>query len=159
MKSHSAHRIPHTEPLIIKVCGITQVKNLEALTGLPIDWFGFIRYPQSKRFVDETDIIHQKLPQKKVGVFVDAPLEEVLEFIRSYPIDLVQLHGNESPDYCEQLRKSGLIIIKAFSVNDNFDFNSCDEYANVSDFFLFDTKGKMPGRQWSTIPVGSFRKI
>jgi len=92
---------------------------------------------------------------KKIGVFVDAEIDEVLEKVIKYNLHGVQLHGNESPEYCKKLRHSSetlkpvqgydLKIIKVFSIKDEFDFSVIKPYEEVCDYFLFDTKGKLPG--------------
>ena len=84
---------------------------------------------------------------KKVGVFVDASLEFVEEKINQLDLQAVQLHGKESPEYCNALRHaySNLEIIKVFSIKDEFNFEVLKPYEKVVDYFLFDTKGKLPG--------------
>lgn len=145
MDNPTPNRNPGTRHFIIKLCGITQSENLAALSALPIDWFGFICYPKSKRFVKNPTVLQQPIKQKKAAVFVGAPLEEVKEFTETNGVDMVQLHGHESVAYCEQLKDRGLVLIKAFSVHDNFDFNQCKEYETACDYFIFDTRGKLPG--------------
>ncbi|NEW78556.1 MAG: phosphoribosylanthranilate isomerase, partial [Gelidibacter sp.] len=87
---------------------------------------------------------------KKVGVFVNETIDEVLKKVVDYQLDCVQLHGNESIEYCQILRHSELVsesfeIIKAFSVDDEFDFSKINKYQRDCDYFLFDTKGKNHG--------------
>lgn len=137
----------------LKVCGM-KLNTLEVATLCP-DYLGFIFWEPSKRYFDGNI---PKLPAsiKKVGVFVDAPLEEIRKKVKEYSLQAVQLHGKESPEFCSDLKKStsdrskaleenSLEIIKVFSINDDFDFNNLAPYENVCDFFLFDTKGKLPG--------------
>ena len=108
------------------------------------DYMGFIFWEPSSRYF-EGDM--PQLPQsiKKVGVFVDAPLEVVLEKVSQYGLDAVQLHGKESSEYCSNLRYAELEIIKVFSIKDDFDFSVLKDYESVCDYFLFDTKGRLPG--------------
>ena len=110
---------------------------------------GFIFYPGSKRFVGGKieDKIHLVIPQsiKKVGVFVAESLENVLEIYSENKLDMVQLHGNEEPEYCARLKTLGIPVIKAFSVADDFDFEVLKPYLDYCDYFLFDTKGDLPG--------------
>lgn len=126
------------------------------------DYMGFIFWEPSSRYF-EGDM--PQLPQsiKKVGVFVDAPLEVVLEKVSQYRLDAVQLHGKESSEYCRNLRHAELVpasqknkfstpldltnleIIKVFSIKDDFDFSVLKDFESVCDYFLFDTKGKLPG--------------
>lgn len=129
----------------IKVCGITQQENLEALSALPIDWFGFIRYPLSKRHVKDLNLLETSIPQKKVVVFVDASAKEIMDFTKKNQVDYCQLHGGESPQTCQLLKANGVNVIKAFSVDEQFDFSLCQPFEEHCDYFLFDTKGKNPG--------------
>ena len=137
----------------LKVCGM-KLNTLEVATLDP-DYLGFIFWEPSKRYFDGNI---PKLPAsiKKVGVFVDAPLEEIRKKVKEYRLQAVQLHGKESPEFCSDLKKStsdrskaleenSLEIIKVFSIKDDFDFSNLAPYENVCDFFLFDTKGKLPG--------------
>lgn len=130
------------------------MNTLEVATLDP-DYLGFIFWEPSKRYFDGNI---PKLPAsiKKVGVFVDAPLEEIRKKVKEYSLQAVQLHGKESPEFCSDLKKStsnrskaleenSLEIIKVFSIKDDFDFSNLAPYENVCDFFLFDTKGKLPG--------------
>ena len=104
---------------------------------------GFIFYPQSPRYAglllepDTTTGIPASI--KKAGVFVNAEFEVILETIKKYSLDIVQLHGNESPDLCFRLKENGALVIKAFSIRDANTLNQYAEYVEVTDYFLFDT--------------------
>ena len=137
----------------LKVCGM-KLNTLEVATLDP-DYLGFIFWEPSKRYFEGTI---PRLPAsiKKVGVFVDAPLEAILKKVDTYDLQAVQLHGNESPEFCNDLKtinndrsktleESSIEIIKVFSIKDDFDFSILTPYENVCDYFLFDTKGKLPG--------------
>lgn len=118
------------------------------VAALP-DFLGFIFYSKSKRFVGfepSTEIL-AVIPDsvQKVGVFVDETPEKVMEIVASWKLDVVQLHGNESPEYCQQIKNSGMVVFKAFSVDEQFDFAAMKAYSGVCDYFLFDTKGQLPG--------------
>jgi phosphoribosylanthranilate isomerase len=69
----------------------------------------------------------------------------VLEICQNWKLDVAQLHGNESPQYCSQIKDSGITVFKAFSVDESFDFATLKAYSGVCDYFLFDTKGRLPG--------------
>ncbi len=128
----------------LKVCGMKYPDNIEHVAALQPDYLGFIFYEKSARhFKDEIP----KLPNtiKKTGVFVDAYFEEVIEKINTHHLQAVQLHGNESPEYCRKLISEDIQVIKVFSIKDNFDFSVLKPYESVCDYFLFDTKGKLPG--------------
>jgi len=152
----------------IKVCG--QKHNIKEVAEIQPDYLGFIFWEPSKRNFEGV------VPQlsdtiKKVGVFVDATIDNVLEKVEKYDLWGVQLHGNESPDYCKELQENflsfraesrkkkistnkevstpldqtALAMIKVFSIKDDFDFEQLKPYEDVCDFYLFDTKGKLPG--------------
>ena len=125
--------------LRIKVCGLRD--NLAEVAALQPDYIGIIFYRKSPRFVEE-DFVLPELPDsvKKVGVFVNAAMDYVLEKIERYGLDLVQLHGDESPEFCGELQKKGIGVIKAFPVDEAFDFSRLDAHVDSTDYFLFDTK-------------------
>lgn len=128
----------------LKVCGMRDTKNIEQLLQLNPDFVGFIFYEKSPRNVGEE--LDQELLKnfpsatKKVGVFVNAPLEFVKSKVAKFGLDYVQLHGDESVDYVAQLYAVGIGVIKVFSVGEEFDFSRLGQYNPFVDFFLFDTK-------------------
>ena len=130
--------------LKIKVCGMKYQANIKALAALEPDFMGFIFYPPSKRFIgvefEKQDIEHLNPAIKRTAVFVNAQFHEIVEFANLYRIKTLQLHGAESPELCEQLKQKGFSIIKAFGVDENFNFDVLLNYENHIDFFLFDTK-------------------
>ena len=131
----------------IKICGMKYPDNILEIGSLLPDYMGFIFWDKSARYFDG---IIPELPKsiKKVGVFVDASLEEILEKIKTHNLQAIQLHGHESVEFCESVKKNipKLIdIIKVFPILDTFDFSILTPYEKVCDFFLFDTKGKLPG--------------
>ncbi|MGI4874914.1 MAG: phosphoribosylanthranilate isomerase [Janthinobacterium lividum] len=133
----------------IKICGMREAGNLWAIADLKPDFLGFIFYEKSPRCVREVLEPAQvrSLPPSicKVGVFVDADLADVRATTIRYSLDYVQLHGHETPDYCQQLRAWGLSLIKAFAVDNDVDFRELTAYTPFCDYFLFDTKGELPG--------------
>ena len=137
----------------IKICGMKYTDNILEVGSLLPDYMGFIFWEKSARYFDG---ILPDLPKsiKKVGVFVNAPQEEILEKITKYDLQAVQLHGNESAEFCqdlkqvlkdENLKQVQIEIIKVFSVDDTFDFDNLKPFEALCDYFLFDTKGKLPG--------------
>jgi len=140
-------------------------QNINDVAALEPDYLGFIFYDKSPRFFNKT------IPQlpthvKKVGVFVDALISTIMQTIETHNLEVIQLHGSESVAYCEKLRdklsregndvstsQKGVFskknhkiqIIKAFSLDNNFNFDVLRPYENVCDFYLFDTKGRLPG--------------
>ncbi|MDO9613377.1 MAG: phosphoribosylanthranilate isomerase, partial [Bacteroidota bacterium] len=135
--------------LKIKVCGMRDPENISGVVAAMPDYLGFIFYPKSKRFVgfESSPEMYAEIPDsvKKVGVFVNESPEKVLEISKKWNLDVVQLHGDESPEYCRQIQDSGITVFKAFSVDESFDFAILKAYSGVCDYFLFDTKGKLPG--------------
>lgn len=123
--------------------------NVAAIAGLDPDLLGFIFSPKSPRYVGEVLDPAQvrSLPAHigRVGVFVDEALASLQASSIAYGLDYAQLHGSETPAYCQQVRALGLKVIKAFSVGPGFDFAATTAYAPVADLFLFDTKGEQPG--------------
>ncbi len=146
--------------------------NILDVSALQPDYLGFIFYEKSSRFFDG-DIPELPDSIKKVGVFVDASIQFVLDKIEKYDLQAVQLHGQETPEFCRELKchyeeRSDVVIsskdkdchitpksvirndisikiIKVFSIKDSFDFSVLEDYEAVCDYYLFDTKGKLPG--------------
>ena len=118
--------------------------NTAEVAKLQPDYLGFIFYENSLRNFE--DLI-PKLPDeiKKVGVFVDEKVEVIVAKIEKHKLDAIQLHGHESPETCRLLKSTKKEIIKVFSIKDEFDFSVLNDYEDVCDYFLFDTKGKLPG--------------
>jgi phosphoribosylanthranilate isomerase len=135
--------------LKIKVCGMRDPENISGVVAALPDYLGFIFYPKSKRFVgyETATELMEFVPDsvRKTGVFVDENPEKVLGICQNLHLDVAQLHGHESPEYCKQIKDSGITVFKAFSVDESFDFTTLKAYAGVCDYFLFDTKGQLPG--------------
>ena len=176
--------------LKLKICGMK--RNTAEVAALRPDYLGFIFWEPSSRFFNG-ELPNISADINKVGVFVDASVEEILAKVVQYDLQAVQLHGKESPKFCEQLRrkakelntklsqtsqraevidagsthsgnqlgtlsndtvgqagktanaKTNLNIIKVFSIKDNFDFRVLEPFEQACDYYLFDTKGKLPG--------------
>ncbi len=133
-------------------------ENVSSLLALKPNLLGFIFYKKSPRYVSEIPQIDIPKEIKKVGVFVNEEISEVLKKVHNFKLDYIQLHGNETPEYCIELKKCHLErsrkikselhqinIIKAFAVNENFDFSSTQFYEECCDYFLFDTKADVHG--------------
>ena len=129
----------------LKVCGMKYQDNIQEVATLQPDYLGFIFYEQSARHFDAHCIPEISNTIKKTGVFVDADLDFVIKKISKHNLKAVQLHGNEAPEYCKQLRGKNIEIIKVFSIKNEFDFSVLKLYDDIVDYFLFDTKGKLPG--------------
>lgn len=134
----------------LKVCGLTEYNNVrEVSENAEPDFVGFIFYKKSSRCVDE-DALQKVIPliptqTKKVGVFVDATTEEMLEKASKFHLDYLQLHGNEPVKQCKELEEKGQKVIKAFGIRPQFDFDQLQYYAPYVSYFLFDTKGEQAG--------------
>ena len=128
----------------LKVCGMRLPDNIKALSDLAPDYMGFIFWEHSKRFVS-TPTPYLPVSIKKTGVFVDAPLKYISDIREKHKLQALQLHGNESPDFCQKLQTKGIEIIKTFTIDNAFDFSVLNQYDSVCDYFLFDSKGELPG--------------
>ncbi|HEX8399608.1 MAG TPA: phosphoribosylanthranilate isomerase [Pyrinomonadaceae bacterium] len=131
----------------IKICGMREPENMLEIAAFKPDFFGMIFYPKSPRFISIEQA--EKLPDfqniRRVGVFVDEGLESILEIAERARLSLVQLHGGETPQFCESLKKQNLQIVKVFKVNENFDGEQLKEFETICDYFLFDTKTSQHG--------------
>ncbi len=129
----------------IKVCGITQVKQLQQLDGLGIDFAGLIFVPNSVRNVQgqiaAADLKDSDFDIQKVGVFKNAEMIDMLDAIDDYGLDVIQLHGDENPEVCADLSEE-VEVIKVFSIaDDTTDIDALiAPYDEVCDYYLFDTK-------------------
>ncbi len=124
----------------IKICGMKFSENINEIASLQPDYLGFIFYEKSLRNF-ENNIPKLAESIQKVGVFVDATLETIQEKVKKYELDFVQLHGNESSEFCHLLQQNKFKVIKAFSVDNLFNFIALNKYNNYCEYFLFDTKG------------------
>jgi phosphoribosylanthranilate isomerase len=128
----------------IKVCGMTQPEQVEKLSGMGVTFAGFIFYPKSPRYVFKhmtTTQIRKENNINKVGVFVNASVEEILHMVDECRLHMVQLHGDESPKFCEKIADY-VSVVKAFRIgaNDSMEW-MIKPYMDVCDMFMFDTMG------------------
>ena len=128
----------------IKICGMKFPDNISSTVRLQPDYLGFIFYDKSPRYFENSVPDLDKAIQK-VGVFVNASLEDIEAKVTEYQLDFVQLHGTESPEFCASVTKHVSKVIKAFSIHNEFNFNNLEKYNNCCSFYLFDTKGKHYG--------------
>jgi phosphoribosylanthranilate isomerase len=152
----------------LKVCGMKYQDNIAEVAALQPDYMGLIFYEKSARFL-QNEIPKVSKNIKKTGVFVDASLNYIIEQIDYYKLQAIQLHGSETPEFCEKLNlichsaldaesrtkddeilnrvqdDKKVEIIKVFSIKDTFNFSVLEPYESVCDYYLFDTKGKLPG--------------
>ena len=116
--------------LKIKVCGMHDPENIEQLLKLKPDFIGFILFSGSKRYVGDDyalpNGIHRSV--RKVGVFINALMNDVFSWKNRLSLDAVQLHGEESPEYCMELHKMKISVIKSFNIDSEFDFSKLQRY-------------------------------
>jgi len=136
----------------LKVCGLKYQDNIEAVSALSPDYMGFIFYGASPRFVDDLPVdALRNLPSTviKTAVFVDESAETINSLVDKYGFDAIQLHGREDADFCDSF-KGKVTVIKAFGINEDFDFGQLNQYIDKVDYFLFDTKTKIHGGSGET---------
>jgi len=145
--------------LKLKVCGMRDNKNILEVAALSPDFMGFIFYEKSKRYVGEIFFIPKEFPTdiNRVGVFVNEKIETILKQVAKHQLNFVQLHGDESAEDCRVL-KSKTKVIKAFGIDEDFDFKILNEYKPYVDFFLFDTKTKNYGGTGKTFDWSLLKK-
>ena len=152
----------------VKVCGMTEIDQVKQLDAMGVDFAGFIFYPKSPRYVVRhltgDQVKRAKLRLGKVGVFVNASYDEVMKQVDSYGLDMIQLHGDETPRLCEQLANY-ITVVKVFrmSENDPVDW-LIRPYQDSCDMFLFDTEGVGYGGtgkkfNWETLKGVSIDKL
>ena len=130
----------------IKVCGLRDPGNIEQVCGLGPDYVGYIFYPPSKRYVgmhpDPAIFGIPREPVRKVGVFVNEEILSVQRIFEKCRLNLVQLHGDESPEYCMRLNRSGIPVIKTFHPGKDPGQESYSDYVEQANYFLFDNREK-----------------
>jgi phosphoribosylanthranilate isomerase len=144
----------------IKVCGLRDRDNIQAVAALAPDYMGFICYEPSPRYVKDVPMdVFADLPSSiyKTAVFVDESAETINALIDTFGFDAIQLHGNESPEFANAFRDK-VTVLKAFGLNADFDFEQLNNYANKVDYFLFDTKTDLHGGSGKTFDWGILDK-
>ncbi len=147
----------------IKVCGITEIKQLKQLDGLDIEFAGLNFYKGSPRYMRDKitgrEVHAGDFDIKKVGIFVNASYDEIMETVEEYDLDVVQLHGEEEPVLCEQLLEK-TEVIKVFSIGKSKE--TIDEliadFDEVCDYYLFDT-ASADGKSGGTGSQFDWKKI
>jgi len=126
--------------MFVKVCGITNQEQAFEISKM-VDYVGYIFHPGSPRYVSQS---FPSMKAKKVGVFVNVPLQQLIQTAIYEKLDSVQLHGSEAPEYCAALKEQ-VQVIKSFGINENFDFEQLKRYEPYVDHFLFDTQTPQHG--------------
>jgi phosphoribosylanthranilate isomerase len=134
----------------LKICGMKFPENIQEIAQLEPDFLGFIFYENSARNYTDNEIVSLPDSINKVGVFVNERQDKIIQIIQKHHLNYIQLHGKETESYCLELinqlnhNQLNTKIIKAFSLDDSFDFQRLTNF-QIVDYFLFDTKGKLPG--------------
>lgn len=129
----------HNNSFIIKVCGLRDADNIYAVEQAGANWLGFIFYSKSKRCVEKVPS-YLSVDAKRVGVFVNESIFFIMDKVNSFSLDIVQLHGDESPQLCQQLHNKQIEVMKAFGVTTELPAEKIAQYEGCCDYFLFDTK-------------------
>lgn len=129
--------------MIVKVCGMRDSENIRAIEQTKADLMGFIFHPKSPRFVASLPEYMPK-KQKRVGVFVNASLEQILAKAQKFSLEYIQLHGDEPPAFCSELKNRGLKVIRALRIANTDDIIRAESY-NMADLMIFDTKTELYG--------------
>jgi len=123
--------------------------NMKEIAEANPDFMGFIFYRGSKRYVGEEtgNALFTKVPMGiiRTGVFLNEDNNTILNISARTGLEMIQLHGNEPPAACKELKSSGLTVVKTFNIGDDFNFEKLEKYASVCDYFLFDTKSPLHG--------------
>ena len=118
-------------------------ENIRAIEQTKADLMGFIFHPKSPRFVASLPEYMPK-KQKRVGVFVNASLEQILAKAQTFSLEYIQLHGDEPPAFCSELKNRGLKVIRAQRIANADDIIRAESY-NMADLMIFDTKKELYG--------------
>ena len=145
----------------IKVCGLNDPLNTREMAEAGADFLGFIFYNGSRRYVGDHPAadLFRNLPEhtRKVGVFVNEQPEKVIEIANRFSLNAVQLHGQEPAGFCQTIRQGGKQVIKAFGIDEDFDFNCLEPYLEACDYFLFDTHTRHHGGSGMKFPWHKLR--
>jgi phosphoribosylanthranilate isomerase len=152
----------------IKVCGMTLPEQVTALDAMGVDFAGFIFYPKSPRYV-ANKISAEKMRKikghiAKVGVFVNEPYDDMMRTVEEYRLDMVQLHGDETPFFCEKVANY-VTVVKAFRLSDNDPIDwIVRPYHESTDMYMFDTMGAGYGGtgkkfDWNDLKAASINKL
>jgi phosphoribosylanthranilate isomerase len=135
--------------LFIKVCGMRQPANIQAVANLGVHALGFIFYPKSPRYclpsLELDSLANLPDDMQKVGVFVNTDIDIVQMVANDFGLTTIQLHGEESPAYARKLVRKGLEVWKAFGINNAFDFKATLPFQEICAAFVFDTKTEAHG--------------
>jgi phosphoribosylanthranilate isomerase len=127
--------------LLLKVCGMINPQNIKEVDDVvKPDYIGMIFYLGSQRYMDKNPDALPDTNAKKIGVFVNASIETIIKKAREFKFNIVQLHGDETPEFCKELSELGYNIFKAFKVDDSISANDIKPYKDVCSTFIFDSR-------------------
>ena len=152
----------------VKVCGMKHPENIQALAQLDIDYMGFIFYEKSPRFAKTAIELPERI--QKVGVFVNETIEKILKKVKAFQLNVIQLHGHESPAFCKELNQAlaaegfaEVKLWKVFSIKSPSDFEGIEDFSYYVNGYLLDTKGQYRGGNgekfdWQLLQQQNFSK-
>ena len=147
MKTLSKSDARHAD-MMIKVCGMSDSDNIRNVSTLYPMMMGFIFWRGSKRFAGDIDpVVVRSLPSfiRPVAVFVNESIDIIIDTVSKFNINIIQLHGDEPPEVCQQLKQLGYIVFKAIGLASENDFANLESYVGSVDLFVFDTKSDARG--------------
>ncbi len=128
---------------LVKICGLTDPGNILEVIRLRPDFIGLIFHPGSPRYISDPEelVFLNKLHERPLvtGVFVNSDIARIREISNRIRLDVIQLHGTETPEYCEELKNCNQMVIKAFGIRPGFDFQETEPYRGLVRYFLFDS--------------------
>lgn len=155
----------------VKICGLSEPNSLHCAIQEGADFLGFVFYPNSPRYVsfEMLTYLSSLVPDhiRKVGLFVDPTDESIAHIVKYNLIDMLQLHGTETPERVFHIKQSfGLPVIKALLLHSPKDLCEVEAFESVSDWILFDsrpTNSNLPGGRgeafdWDLLKGRSFSK-
>lgn len=131
--------------LLVKVCGMKEEQNILQLLELPIQYIGHIFYRKSARYVGDLANITIANGIKKAGVFVNSDFDEIIKAAERFNLNSIQLHGHEPLELATVLKAKDFEVIKAFGIDEDFDWKQLEPYIGHVDYFLFDSKSPAYG--------------
>lgn len=136
----------------LKICGVRNQEMLDFCQDNQVDFCGFNFVPTSKRKINTDFFMPQSFVPKKVGIFMDQPLEVIIQTLEAFDLDVVQLHGHEDAIFLQKLKKSffGLVVWKVFAIDEDFDLSMLHGYCKIVDMVLFDSRS--PGTGSAILP-------
>jgi phosphoribosylanthranilate isomerase len=157
----------HEKNIDIKVCGMTQIEQVQQLAALGVKYAGFIFYEKSPRYVvgkiNPKELREFNTRLNKVGVFVNETTDKILQTVHLYGLDYVQLHGDETPEFCKEI-SANIKVIKSFGIGENTNpIRILEKFNDCVDLFLFDVKTEIYGGagkkfDWNILKSGTIEK-